>query len=216
MRRVIGIYLAAGKSSRMGTDKLRLSIGDTTLGSLALYAALQSQLERVVVVTRDEGVPSWADSLLLAEVLRSKTRYVQCANADLGQAASLGTGLQTARIYSPDAIMILLADQPFVTVHMLNELICCYDSSPRSYVAASYRGVKQPPVIIGKEWFDELVELSGDEGARKLLRRDESGLALEYSDPLLFYDVDTEQQYAALLQNNEGDQVIFLPNDRQG
>ena len=52
MMKVIGIYLAAGDSRRMGTNKLLLDIGGIPLGSLALQAALESKVHQVLARTR--------------------------------------------------------------------------------------------------------------------------------------------------------------------
>ncbi|WP_376768611.1 NTP transferase domain-containing protein [Paenibacillus foliorum] len=43
-KNIFGIYLAAGQSSRMGSDKLRLPVGPMNLGNYALAAALNSRL----------------------------------------------------------------------------------------------------------------------------------------------------------------------------
>jgi len=95
--------------------------------------------------------------------------------------------------------MILLADQPYVNSDMLNELLQRYRVSSAKYIAAAHLGLPQPPVIFDKELFGELGKLKGDEGARKILRCLElEGLVVEYSNPLLFFDVDTKATYDTL------------------
>jgi len=196
MKRVVGIYLAAGKSSRMGADKLSLPLERETLGSRALRTAIQSQLECVIVVTREREIPSWVPKTLLKEPLCSKWNHVWCTNANLGQAYSIHCGLLAAQKYEPDAIMILLADQPGITIEMLDGLLHHYESNTASYVASNHRGVQRPPIVFGHEWFEELAKLSGDEGARRLLRDNRAGGSqLVFDDPELFDDVDTKEQY---------------------
>ncbi len=58
--KVVGIYLAAGKSQRMGTpNKLALPVGKMSLGSLALDTALNSTLSKVFIIIRNEDDASW-------------------------------------------------------------------------------------------------------------------------------------------------------------
>ena len=59
MMKVIGIYLAAGDSRRMGTNKLLLDIGGIPLGSLALQAALESKVHQVLVITKRDDRLTW-------------------------------------------------------------------------------------------------------------------------------------------------------------
>jgi molybdenum cofactor cytidylyltransferase len=195
--RIAGIYLAAGRSSRMGCDKLRLPLGGTPLGSMALRAAVRSRLCAVVAVVREQGVPCWADADLLGVPYGSRWSAVHCPDADRGQAHSLRAGLREVRKrHDPDAVMILLADQPFVTARMLDELILSYERRPAAFVASSYLGQRQPPAILSRSLFADLMALSGDEGARRLLRRrDADGYSLAFRDPAWFYDVDTAEKY---------------------
>ena len=53
--KIAGIYLAAGNSSRMGSNKLALPVGTMTVGSLALETALKSSLDKVYIITKDDG-----------------------------------------------------------------------------------------------------------------------------------------------------------------
>ncbi|WP_267897395.1 NTP transferase domain-containing protein [Peribacillus glennii] len=57
--RIIGIYLAAGESKRMGLDKRSLPLNQIPLGSVALKQALYSKLHHIVVVMRNEDSSDW-------------------------------------------------------------------------------------------------------------------------------------------------------------
>ncbi|WP_276351683.1 nucleotidyltransferase family protein [Cohnella caldifontis] len=207
MKRVIGLYLAAGRSSRMGTDKLSLPAGGAQLGSFALLAAIRSRLELVIVVTGKQGedgeeapvYPSWMHPLFFEEPARRRWRLAACGNAGQGQALSLRCGLQAAAKHDPDAVMILLADQPGVTSAMLNRLLRAYDGSGAACAASSYSGLLRPPVIIGKERFDRIAGLSGDEGARRWIRDGGSTVeAVHFADSRLFEDADTMEEYVRI------------------
>jgi molybdenum cofactor cytidylyltransferase len=202
MKRVVGIYLAAGLSSRMGCDKLALPLGGMALGSHALYAAIRSPLKNTIVVSREDcEAPSWIDPMLRQRPWSLRWRAVYCPLASQGQAHSLQWGLSEAIRRAVDAVMILLSDQPFITPTMLFRLIEHYSRSNAAYVAARRLGCDypQPPVIIDRQLFPELFKLQGDAGARRLLRNEAiPGHVVDFDDPALFYDVDTMKQYDLL------------------
>lgn len=197
-KRIIGIYLAAGKSSRMGTNKLSLSLRETTVGSLGLQAALQSMLDHVIVVTKTGDPFDWVDPVFFSSQMRKRWTGISCPQAAKGQAYSLRCGLQEGKRMKADGIMILLADQPFVPTQMINDLIDCYETYKNiSFVAANFRNILRPPVLFSPELFPSLMRLEGDEGARKLLRQGAvmKGMSIKYMDERAFYDVDTKEDY---------------------
>ncbi|EGK12405.1 NTP transferase domain-containing protein [Kroppenstedtia eburnea] len=204
MSGVIGIYLAAGRSSRMGCDKLRLPLGEMALGSWALTAAVQSRLEQVIVVTGEPHAPAWIAPSLFREPFREKWRSVSCPGAREGQALSLICGLKAAQAGHPEAVMVLLGDQPGVTVDMINRMLRCYERESVSCVASSHRGILQPPVLFSGVWFSDLLQLKGDEGARRLLRDPgtRTSVACTWEDSSAFVDVDTPEQYIGYLGKN--------------
>lgn len=199
---IFGIYLAAGKSSRMGFNKLLLPLGNMSLGSLALHTALMSQLDRILVITKEEDPLDWIDPSLLVHSLREKWYSIPCAIASQGQAYSLRCGLQEAQKGKAEAVMILLADQPFISCEMINELIFHYKNSLQEnkqydYVAASYQEIPRPPILFSNRLFPLLLNMQGDKGARQLLRKGAAfeGITIEYEDARKFHDVDTEEEY---------------------
>lgn len=198
---IIGIYLAAGKSSRMETNKLSLPLGDTTLGSLALQTALQSCLEHIVVVTKEEDLLGWMNPIFFSHTMRGCWSQVSCIDAGKGQSHSLRCGLREGQRRSAEGVMILLADQPFISIEIINDLIFQYDrlsqeNQRNHFAAARFQGIVRPPVLFSHELFPVLLELQGDEGARKLLRRHlPAGMIVDYDDERAFFDIDTNEEY---------------------
>lgn len=196
-----GIYLAAGKSSRMGCQKLTLPLGDTMLGSIALQTALRSELDGVLVVTQEDDPIEW----LTTDPACGTWRHLICADAGNGQAASLRCGIQAAQELQAGAVVVLLADQPFLSIEMINRLLQTFHHSQKShhpldYVAACHQGLPRPPILFSHTQFPQLLTLQGDEGARRLLRArsDLHGASIEYADARLFLDVDTPYDYEQL------------------
>ena len=197
--KVVGIYLAAGKSQRMGTNKLELPVGKMSLGSLALETAIKSSLDKVIIITREDDDVSWIPIEMREN---GKVTIVRCSTADEGQSESLRCGIREAQADEADAVMVMLADQPFIMVLMINEIIACMKKTPScNYVAASHNHLLMPPVLFAAKIFPELLNLSGDTGARALLRGESlhMGRRLPCADQRLYFDVDTTEDYEKLL-----------------
>lgn len=197
--KIVGIYLAAGKSQRMGEHKLALPVGKMSLGSLALETALDSSLQKVYVIMSDEDDGKWISKKLLAN---HKLVLMRCPAAFEGQSTSLRCGIERAQVEKADAAMVILADQPFITVLMINELIACLKQHPTcNYVATSREALSIPPILFSASMFSPLLTLTGDEGARSLLKNKARypGKQLPCKDNRFVFDVDTKEDYAELL-----------------
>jgi molybdenum cofactor cytidylyltransferase len=150
------ILLAAGHSRRFGTPKLASPLYGRPLAQHAgeTLAALPF-LARIAV--------TGADDLGLAEL---GFDIVALTGEDHPMSASLAAGMATARVCDPAAVMLVLADMPFVTGAHLEALVRGFDGDR---VASSDGAEIMPPAIFGQGWFARLSALSGDKGARELL-----------------------------------------------
>lgn len=197
---VVGIYLAAGKSSRMGVNKLNLPIGNQFVGSMAFKAALESKLKTTIAVTRKGDPLHW-----LTPFLNKKGwSLLECMEADHGQSASLKAGVLAARERGAEAVVILLGDQPLVTCHSINDLIAQHKAAPDlAFIAYLHHGIPKPPVLMTKRFFSSIEELTGDQGARAIIRQAQHGQGklMEMNEAAFFYDVDTKENYQDLLEN---------------
>jgi len=200
-----GIYLAAGRSTRMGTNKLRLPLGPMRLGNYAFAAALNSRLEHVWVISGEEAA-DWIDCALYREPLHRKWSVIPCPEARSGQARSLECGVKAAISMDMSAVMVLLADQPCVSSMLIDEMLRQYHTGRASrdidYAAACFNGLARPPVIFDRRMFPELLRLQGDQGARHLIREGESGMRIDFANPDYFRDVDTMEDYNSLLRTS--------------
>ncbi|MEC0227297.1 nucleotidyltransferase family protein [Paenibacillus alba] len=197
-RKIVGVYLAAGSSRRMGTAKQSLEMAKgIQLGSIALLHALHSQLHSVVVVVRKDDQLEWLSEEVLAYVESGRCRFVVCAEAELGMAHSLKSGILAAGQTNVEGIMVMLADQPFIEGEMLTRLIDTFRSEVEyDFVASGDKGVPKPPVILGRGMWPAAVSLEGDAGARSLFQLPlYRGQIVEEEDSLRFMDIDTEERY---------------------
>ena len=154
----VAIVLAAGAGSRFSgpTHKLLADVGGTTVARRAVDAARTAAIGPVVVVTgavdpfageppADVTVvhhPGWAD----------------------GQATSLQAGLRAAAALGATAVVVGLADQPFVSPDAWRSVA----SSPAPIAVATYAGRRRNPVRLAAEVWP-LLPTSGDAGARTVI-----------------------------------------------
>ncbi|MGM0875374.1 MAG: nucleotidyltransferase family protein [Bacillota bacterium] len=193
MKRIIGIYLAAGKSKRMGKCKLSLPLAAKPLGTIALKEIIQSNIDHLLVVTNNICA-GWLNSADALHSYSNKWENIVCLQAHLGQSYSLRTGIRRASQLGAESVIIFLADQPFVTATMINRVIN-EAKSEHDYVASSDGGVLKPPILFNQKVFTELMTIRGDEGARSLLRNDNfTGMSITVSTDQLF-DIDTIEEY---------------------
>jgi molybdenum cofactor cytidylyltransferase len=206
---IYGVFLAAGQSRRMGCPKLELPFLGGTVGNTSLSAACASNLDSVLVITELAGKPSWLRQESSSGPDSTRYQLIPCKDAAKGQSFSLQCGVRAAQRLGAEAIVVLLADQPLLTPTAIDELLDEYhknakDNGGLSYIAASCEGsgLPMPPVLFPHTIFPELLKLTGDQGARSLLRRpiELEGVHVEFRDADLFLDIDTPEDYTSLVR----------------
>jgi molybdenum cofactor cytidylyltransferase len=203
--KIVGILLAAGNSSRMGDHKLSLPLGSSNIGSLCLASAILTMLDYVLVVKKPEDSLTWIDPTLKKGEWKRRWTVCTSEQAQLGQAYSLKAGVVEAIEQEADALVLLLGDQPFMSTDVVNELIYTYRRAIEledypEFVAFENGGLRQPPVLFSNSVFTELVKLTGDEGARQLIRNHQhTGITIPSTNQLAFFDIDTQEDYQKAL-----------------
>ncbi|OES46459.1 NTP transferase domain-containing protein [Domibacillus iocasae] len=196
---VVGILLAAGSSRRMGADKLALPLGDTTIGGASLEAALSSMLDHVIIVQKKEEA-RWIHSAFLK---KEKWSQAGCKDAVRGQAHSLAAGLKAAEKMDASAVVVLLADQPFVDFRLVDHMTEMHKETPSLFVASRFNGTPRPPVLFSKRLFPMLQGLQGDRGAGSLLKQPSfgrKGAMVDVETARLFLDIDTKHDYEQVMR----------------
>ncbi len=200
MKKIVGIYLAAGQSGRMGTDKLNLSTTRGPLGSLALRTVIQSGLTHTFIVTGNNHLPAWLTGYFFGNKRRGKWSHICCQNADEGQANSIREGILAAKLYDADAAVIILADQPLIPRSAIDALLLHFRSDPSCIVVTTNGEIISPPVLFPKAWFEPLLQLRGDQGAKQLIQQESRIQRIPSSLDTTLFDVDNEQDYRKLVQ----------------
>lgn len=206
--RMTGIVLAAGKSRRLGRDKLSVIMPDgRSLAAWSVEAALNSNLEQVVCVVKPEDslawLPvKWLDSATYAYHPQARLRIAVCADYACGMANSLHCGILSAMEYKPEGVLMLLGDQPLLKAQDINHVTAALATHKLcDYVAATDGEGGKPPVAFRSHMFGPLLSLHGDEGARKIMRSaNYSGIHVPLPE-IRFWDADTEPELERILNH---------------
>jgi molybdenum cofactor cytidylyltransferase len=186
------VVLAAGRGLRFGgnTPKPLLELGGHPLVVHALNAARGSGLSTTVVVVSDERVAA-------AVADRPEVHVVHNDAPEQGIASSLQSALRALEPNAAvDGVVVGLADQPLVGPDAYRRVAAAYDGGARLAVA-TYGGTRGNPVLVGREHWGEALALTGDEGARALLRR-HGAVEVPCDGTGEPTDVDTPEDLAAL------------------
>ena len=188
-----GVVLAAGGSRRFAgpTAKQLVEIDGEPAVRRAARRALESRLERVVVVTGHEAaaVRRAIDGLEVESVHNAAWRA--------GQSGSVKTGL-AAVADGATAVVFVPCDQPFLTAGLIDLLVARHAEGGATIVAPAWRGRRGAPVLIGRELFAELSAITGDAGARQLFAR-HPVIELPVDDESALLDFDSEGDLRRLL-----------------
>ncbi|MFY9509482.1 MAG: nucleotidyltransferase family protein [Rubrivivax sp.] len=183
------VVLAAGQGRRFlaARHKLEQPLGASTVLGSTLANAIQTRLP-VLVVTTAALAP-----LVTAQVAHRDTVVVSDIDTRRGMGHSIAAGV-LERAGSP-GWLILPGDMPLVRPSTLLAVASRLEQNPVAY--AQHRGRRGHPVGFSAELYSELVALTGDEGARRLIAR-YPGVAAEVDDPGVLVDVDTVADLDAL------------------
>jgi molybdenum cofactor cytidylyltransferase len=195
---IAAIVLAAGASRRFGSDKLLhpLTLRGATL-PLAAHSLLPwlEMFGQITVVVR-AGAESFCSAIetalggtALGETGAAAINWIECNNASQGMAASLVCGVRAN--HDATGWLIGLADMPAVPAAAIAGVRnALFDGA--ALAAPSHAGRRGHPVGFASRYYDQLLELQGDNGARRLLERDSANLTeIKVDDPGILADIDS-------------------------
>jgi molybdenum cofactor cytidylyltransferase len=187
-RQVAALVLAAGRSRRMAPlNKLLVTDNNgTPMVARVVDNVLASRARPVIVVSGYES-QRVEEALASRPVISAQTEdYAE------GLSGSLKAGLAAL---PPDAegVIICLGDMPLVTGAMIDRLLAAFDPEEgRSIVMPTFRGKQGNPMLWSREFLPEMMEITGDVGARHLAGKyAERVVEVEMSDDAVLRDFDT-------------------------
>ena len=187
------ILLAAGSSSRLGRAKQLIEFQGKTLIQKAIDEANKSQADCLVVVLGANA------GLIQTGFESSNTPFIINSDWQQGMSSSMQAGLHFLMAKEAiDQVLLMLCDQPFVDASLLDQLINAKETSGKGIVAAAYSNTLGVPALFDKRYFEELLQLTGSEGAKKVIFNNQAEVhALDF--PLGAVDLDTEEDVSQFL-----------------
>ena len=177
---IVGLLLAAGSASRFGSDKLRHPLPHGVPIAVQALRHLASEVGEVVAVVKPGD-----DGLFQSEACK----LVVCERADEGMGASLACA---ARAAGPcDGYLVALADMPYIRRSSIAAVRQALEGGA-ALVAPYFRARRGHPVGIAGRFYEPLIALGGDEGAKRILTEYERELVkIPTGDPGVIRDIDT-------------------------
>lgn len=191
------VILAAGSSSRLGRPKQLAAFAGHSLLRHTVGVALESGTGPVVVVlgARAEEIGKELAGTTVCPVVNSGWSE--------GMAASIRCGVHHLQQQAPEAeaLVLMVCDQPFVSAALLQTLVAAHKATGKPIVTCSYAGTFGPPTLFHRTVFPELLQLTGDVGARAVLKQHADEVAtIPFPEGRL--DIDTENDYQQIAHNN--------------
>ena len=197
---IAGLILAAGESTRMGTDKALLTYRGRTFIEAILATLREAGVSRLAVVLGHH-----ADEIQRA-VDFTGVEVIVNHDYQQGQTSSLQAGLKaldSGAGTSVEAVLLCLVDHPAVPAEAIRALLAAFQATASPVVIPAFKGQRGHPVLIGRALFDELLGLSPEAGANSIIRKYRNATQfVEVGDAGILLDVDDPETYRNLAAGN--------------
>ena len=184
--KITAVVLAAGRSERMGSNKLLADLGGKPLITHSIEMLLTSNVYDVIVVTGNE------DEMVRQALHSLDVAFAHNPKFAEGLSTSLKIGLNAVSL-DADGALICLGDMPLVEMGTIDRLVSSFDEfSHHTICVPVCDGVRGNPVLWGRRHFKALKSIEGDQGGKLLmasLAREIFEVKIESKGVLL--DVDT-------------------------
>jgi len=206
MSRTHGLYaviLAAGESTRMGTDKALLPWpplppGVSPSGRTFLSSAIQTlhPFSEKVIVVSGKNEPA-----LAPVVYAHGASLIRNPDPTRGQFSSLQVGLQEVLSQGRDSAIVTLVDRPPAKASTLAALCIAFTDAPSNTwsVIPEYQGKHGHPFLVSREMIEAFLKAPPNATARDVEHQHMQHVAyITVDDPFVALNVDTPADYAAL------------------
>jgi molybdenum cofactor cytidylyltransferase len=184
------IILAAGESKRMGSPKQLLDIQGKTLLRHTIDVALATENRPVVLVVgaNKAQIAPELEGLPLTIIDNPMWHEGMSSSVKMGMAGLWMTNRNV------EAVLMLVCDQPYISVSLLNRMTDIYEAKRPRLVACRYDSQIGVPALFDRTLFEEMLTLTGDKGAKPLLMKhlDEAHL-IQFEAGIV--DLDSPEDY---------------------
>jgi molybdenum cofactor cytidylyltransferase len=191
---VSAVLLAAGKSERMGSNKLLLPFGARTVLQRTLDNLLASRAGEIIVVLGSKAQE------INDSIGERNVTVVLNPNFAKGMSTSLVTGLGMVS-QAASFILVALGDQPLVTAHIYNKLIEAALTSTKGIIVPTFEGRRGNPILISTGYRKDLLKQTGDIGGRELMKENPSDvLEVPVDSEAVLVNINTKEEYEKRLK----------------
>ena len=186
---IAAIVPAAGYSHRMGTQKLLLPFGDTTIIGQVVDELLRSRVGEVYVVVGRQA------ERIEAALSGRKVSIVVNPEYAQGMLSSVRCGVRALPL-SCEAIVVALGDQPGITAELVNTLVEAFSTGRRRILVPVHGGRRGHPLLFSADYRPEILTQHDDLGLRGLLRaHPDDVFELPVSTAAVLSDIDYPEDY---------------------
>jgi molybdenum cofactor cytidylyltransferase len=193
-RNIAAVVLAAGQSTRMGAvNKMLAEIGGKPLVRIAAEQALASRAKPVIVVTGHER------EQVATALAGLPVRFTHNPSYADGLGTSLKAGIAAVPV-DADGAVVCLGDMPQVDHQLIDKLIAAFDPERSALVVVpSINGRRGNPVVWSRRFFNDLMSIQGDIGARHLIGSyADAVVEVPVAGDAALTDVDTPESLSAV------------------
>ena len=158
------LIMAAGASRRLDQPKQLIDYQGQSLIRRILHEAINAEIGDITVIT------GYNHHEIEKEIQDLKVNVFYNEEWEEGLGASIRNGLKYVLGRKPEtnAILLTMVDQPFVDADHLKKLAKAYDPSRPMIIASAYSSTFGVPVLFDSQYFEEMKQLKGDEGGKKI------------------------------------------------
>lgn len=184
------IILAAGSSRRMGTQKLLLPFGETTMIETVVDHVLSSKIEHVMVVLGPD--PETVEAVLA----QKDVSFCHNPDHEEGMLSSVICGFR-ALPEQAETALIYLGDQPNISAEVTNAVLEAYADELYGIVIPVFNHRRGHPLLVDMKYRREIETLDLEQGLRALRHHfPEDVLEVEVDEPGILVDIDTREDYS--------------------
>ncbi len=191
--KISGVVLAAGKSSRMGRNKLLLPYKGHTIVEEVLVQISNADLDEIMIIT---GYENDKIEAVIEKRFGDRIGFVYNAKYELGRAESIKRAVENVS-EETDALLFMVGDKPIVKTDLLNRALEEFKRKSPSILYVMAPEGRGHPIIFSKKMFGELLELTGDTVGNELIEKYKND-TIELADGKIQVNIDTMEDYEGL------------------
>lgn len=191
---ISAMVLAAGRSRRMGTQKLLLPFRGKPMVACAVDALLQSPVDQVFVVVGEEG------QLIAQAIAGRSVQIVTNTHAQDEMLYSVRCGL-LAMSDETDAVVVALGDQPSISADIVTGLVRSFRHLDCDIVVPTQQGKRGHPMLFSTRYREEILTRHEGRGLRGLLdAHPQDVFELEFAGSGVLEDIDLPEDYQRAIE----------------